>query len=88
MQNISVRVEIFKDGDLYVAWSPELNVSSFGETIEDAKSSIKEAIEAFVEECQEMGTLEDVLEESGFIKEMGGWAPRVPVEEERFALAV
>ena len=30
MSNYSVRVEIFKDGDVYVAWSPELNVSSFG----------------------------------------------------------
>ena len=38
---ISVRVEIFKEGDVYVAISPELNVSSFGETVEDAKKSIR-----------------------------------------------
>ena len=56
--DISVRIEIFKEGDVYVALSPELNVSSFGDTIEDAKKSIKEAIEAFVEECERMGTLE------------------------------
>ena len=61
---ISVRTEIFKEGDLYVALSPELNVSSFGETIEDAKKSIREAIEIFVEECRELGTLEEVLEET------------------------
>lgn len=88
MSNYSVRVEIFKDGDVYVAWSPELNVSSFGETIEEAKSAIREAIEAFVEECETMGTLEDVLEEAGFTKDMDVWISRFPIIEERLALAV
>lgn len=30
--NLSIRVEIFKEDDVYVALSPKLNVSSFGET--------------------------------------------------------
>ncbi len=63
----SIRVEIFKEDDLYVALSPELNVSSFGETIGEAKESIKEAIEGFLEECRELGTLNEVLEEAGFV---------------------
>ena len=86
--NISVRIELFKEGDLYVALSPELNVSSFGETIEDAKNSLKEAVEAFIEECQEMGTLEEVLEESGFSKINNSWKSRKPFAEEDLALAV
>ena len=86
--NIFVRIEIFEEGDVYVALSPELNVSSFGETIEDAKKSFKEAIEAFIEECQEMGTLEDVLEESGFSKVDDFWKSRKPIAEEDLALAV
>ncbi len=57
--NLSIKVEIFKEDDVYVALSPELNVSSFGETIFEAKESIKEAIEAFFEECREMGTLNE-----------------------------
>jgi len=85
---ISVRIEIFKEGDVYVALSPELNVSSFGETVEDAKKSIKEAIEAFIEECERMGTLEDVLEESGFSKANDSWASRKPVAEEDLAFAL
>jgi predicted RNase H-like HicB family nuclease len=86
--NISARISIFKEGDVYVALSPELNVSSFGDTIEDAKGSLKEAIEAFVEECQEMGTLEEVLEESGFSKINDSWKSRKPVVEEDLAFAV
>jgi len=54
--NLFIRVEIFKEDDMYVALSPDLNVSSFGETIDEAKESIKEAIESFLEECREMGT--------------------------------
>jgi len=86
--NLSIRVEIFKEDDMYVALSPELNVSSFGETIDEAKESIKEAIEAFLEECQEMGTLNEVLEESGFLKVENTWQSRRPVAEENLALAV
>ena len=71
-----------------MALSPELNVSSFGETIDDAKKSFKEALEAFIEECQEMGTLEDVLEESGFSKINNSWKLRKPVAEEDLALVV
>jgi len=65
--------------------SPELNVSSFGETIEDAKKSIREAVEAFIEECERMGTLEAILEESGFLKVNDSWILRKPVEEEALA---
>jgi predicted RNase H-like HicB family nuclease len=85
---ISLRVSIFKEGDTYVALSPELNVSSFGETIEDAKRSVREALEAFIEQCESMGTLEDVLEESGFSKVNDAWASRKPIEEEAFALTL
>jgi predicted RNase H-like HicB family nuclease len=86
--NISVRLEIFKEGDVYVALSPELDLSSFGDTIDEAKASFREALAAFVEECREMGTLEDVLEESGFAKKDDSWEPRKPLVEERLALAV
>ena len=85
---LSTRIEIFKEGDVYVALSTELNISSFGETIENAKKSLKEAIEAFIEECVRMGTLEDVLEESGFSKINDSWESRKPVAEEELALAL
>lgn len=86
--NLSIRIEIFKEDDVYVALSPELNVSSFGETIFEAKESIKEAIELFLEECRKMGTLNEVLEESGFLKMEDAWQSRMPVAEENLALAM
>jgi predicted RNase H-like HicB family nuclease len=40
MQVLIARVEIFREGDLYVGLCPDLDVSSFGKTIEEAKSSL------------------------------------------------
>lgn len=79
MAKVVFRIEIFKEGDTYVSLCPELNVSSFGDTIEQAKQSLIEAVEAFVETCEEMGTLSEVLEESGFHKAGDAWVPREPV---------
>lgn len=85
---LSVKVEIFKEGNVYVALVPELNVSSFGKTVEEATVSIKEAVEAFIEECQEMGTLEEVLEEAGFSKIGDIWESRKPIAEQKMALMI
>lgn len=38
-----------KEGDMYVALCPELDVASQGETIEQATANLKEAVELFIE---------------------------------------
>jgi len=38
-----------KEGDMYVALCPELDVASQGSTIEEAKANLKEAVELFLE---------------------------------------
>lgn len=68
LKDIKVKSEIFPEDDLFVAICPELNVSSFGETIGEARASLQEALIIFLEECEEMNTLEAVLEEAGFSK--------------------
>ena len=57
---------------------PELNVSSFGDTPDEAERSLGEAVEAFIEGCILLGTLDEVLRESGFETENG------PASEEVF----
>ena len=66
--SIHFRSEVFREGDLYVALCPDLSVSSFGETPIEARESLKEAVEGFIEECESMGTLKEVLEEAGYAK--------------------
>lgn len=87
MLKINLKVEIFQEDDVYVALAPELNVSSFGNTPENAKASVQEAVAAFIEECERMGTLRDVLEEAGFVNVKGTYEPRKPLIETRIALA-
>ena len=70
---VMYRLEIFQEGDLYVGVCPELNVSSFGDDPEDTGRSLHEAVEAFLETCHDLGTVEDVLEESDFCREEGIW---------------
>ena len=40
---------IEREGDWYVALSPELDIASQGETIEEARKNLAEAIELFFE---------------------------------------
>jgi len=82
MQKITFRAEIFPEGNVYVGLCPELNVSSFGGSIEEARKALQEAVEAFVEECEAMGTLEEVMEEAGFIKKGGVWTSPKSVKQE------
>ena len=86
MSRITLEVKVFKEGDVYVAICPELNVSSFGDDIANAKKSLREALEAFLEECEIMGTLDEVLEEGRFVKGKDIWVPEMPVIKEKMAL--
>ena len=38
-----------KDGDMYLALCPELDIASQGPTVEEAKANLKEAVELFLE---------------------------------------
>lgn len=77
------RVEIFKDGGQYVGLCPELGVSSFGDTEDGAEAALREAVQLFIEQCEEMGTLKEVLEEAGFehvTAPAERWVARAPVK--------
>ncbi len=82
---IVFRAEFFKEYDQYVGLAPELGISSFGPGLEAAKASLQEAADAFVEECEALGTLEEVLEEAGFEHVEGQWRRRRPVASDLLA---
>lgn len=67
---------VFKENDTYVAYCPELDVSSCGNSVEHAREMLKTAVKLFIEEAGKMGTLEDILAESNYKKdESGKWLP-------------
>jgi len=73
VQTISFTTHIFKEGDTYVAYVPELDVSSCGSTDEEARKNIRDALQGFFEVSMEMGTLDEILEEAGYVREGEGW---------------
>jgi len=73
---IDVDVIVFKESETYVAYCPELDVSSCGNSVDHAKEMLKTAIRLFVEEAEKMGTLGDILEEANYKMDVNGkWLP-------------
>ena len=83
MLQIDFDAVVFQEGETYIAYSPKLDVSSCGETIEQARNNLKTAVRLFLEEAAKMGTLEDILKEAGYEpKEPNRWlAPRIVATE-------
>jgi len=46
---------VFKEGNTYVSYSPKLDVSSCGNTVEEARKNLKIAVRLFLEESEKMG---------------------------------
>lgn len=52
---------VFLEGETYVSYCPELDVSSCGDTIEKARQNLSTAVRLFLEEAEKMGTLKRPL---------------------------
>jgi predicted RNase H-like HicB family nuclease len=87
MVPIDFDIIVFKEDETYVAYCPELDVSSCGNSVEHAKEMLKTAVRLFVEEAEKMGTLEAILEESRYKKDASGrWLPPKLVATETVSL--
>jgi len=88
MQEIAYTVHMFKEGETYVAHVPELDVSSCGATDEEARKNIRDAVRGFVETSSDMGTLPEILEEAGYVREGDAWRAPEFVSLDRFTTSV
>ena len=48
MTKVMYKAEVFAEGDCFVGYCRELDVSSFGDTPKDTRTSLQEAVEAFL----------------------------------------
>lgn len=72
MIRIEFDMVVFKEGKTFVAFAPELDISSCGKTVEEARKNLKTAVRLFVEEADKIGTLKDILTEAGYHKDKAG----------------
>jgi hypothetical protein len=73
MDNVNARIPLilFEEGAKFVAYSPAIDVSTCGDSEEQARKRFVEAVTIFFDEITRMGTIEDVLMECGWQKVPG-----------------
>ena len=67
MRKLQVTAEIWKEGGMFTAYCPELDVAGCGKTPEVARKNLLEVIGIHLEETKKMGTLKEFLEKAGFV---------------------
>lgn len=74
-----IPVLFFEEGKKVIAYSPALDLSSCGDSEEQARQRFAEAAMIFLDEIEAMGTLSEILEEYGWHKAPGKdkWLPPV-----------
>jgi len=89
MVSIGFDMIVFREGDAYVAYCPEFDLSSCGSTLDNARANLKTAVRLFIEEADRMGTLDQVLQEAGYTPDgEGGYAPPSLAATESATIAV
>ena len=66
---IKATEEIWKEGNMYVSFCPELDIASCGQSVEESKKNLKEVILINFAECRRMGTLNQLLQDAGFTED-------------------
>src|ERR1700722_16320158 len=88
LPEIAFTAHVWKEGTTFVGYTPELNVSSCGDSVAEARARLREAVSLFLEECSQRGTLGAILAESGFEKRGQSYRPRRIISRAKFRLAV
>ena len=88
LPEIQFTVRVWRENGTYVAHTPELDVSSCGDSVGKAKSRLREAVSLFLEGAAQMGTLQDILAEAGFERRGRAYRPRPVVAKGMVKLAL
>ncbi|MDA3939448.1 MAG: hypothetical protein PF693_09090 [Spirochaetia bacterium] len=62
---LRITEELWKEGNMYVSYCPEMDVASCGEDINQAKKNLLETILINIEDTKKMGTFEQFIDECG-----------------------
>lgn len=61
--------QLLREGEAYIAYSPEFDLSSCGDSTEEARNRLHDAVVLFFQEAKKIGTLDRILEEAGYRRE-------------------
>jgi len=71
--NIEYTVQIWKEGNQFVAHAMPLDVMSSGKTPEEARKALDEAVHLFLITSADIGTLAEILQDAGYEFKEGNW---------------
>jgi hypothetical protein len=85
---VEFTMQIWKEGDQFVAHAMPLDVMSAPPSPEAARQALDEAVRLFLLTAQDRGTLQEVLAEAGYELRGGVWVAPPPLILERHSTAV
>lgn len=71
-----------------MAYNPELDVSSCGDSVSKAKENLYDAMRGFLKSAHKQKTLPAILEEAGYTRVKNRWNDPELVALDRFSLSV
>ena len=88
MDKIVYQIEESKLCKAYQAFCPELVMTGFGDTPDEAKDALRREISIYLEDCEAMGILDEVLIEAGFYDNDEVWMSSqvVPPKEPKITI--
>lgn len=88
--DIEYIVQVWEEGDQFIAHAMPLDVMSSGHTPDEAKHALREAIQLFLETAKDMGTLEEVLDDCGYEINGKKWIspPWIAIEKQSAAFGL
>jgi predicted RNase H-like HicB family nuclease len=81
--DIEYTVQIWQEGDQFIAHAMPLDVISSGGTPQATRESLYEAVELFIATASDIGTLNDILIEAGYGYREGEWHSPIWIGVER-----
>ena len=70
---IVYQIQESRSGSVYEAFCAELLITGFGDTAESAKEELRSQVAMYLEDCDNLGALDDVLIEAGFYFDGERW---------------
>lgn len=88
MDKIVYQIEESQQGSSWEAYCPELVITGFGDTPEQARQSLRSEIAAYLEDCEQLGILDAVLIDAGFYDNDAVWMSSLvtPPKEPRLTI--
>ncbi len=82
------QIEESRSDNTCEAFCPELDIIGFGDTPEEAREALREQVSSYLQDCADLGILDEVLTEAGFYDTGESWTSNlvVPVGDPKITI--